>query len=88
MCGLLTSDGFWSQAQKDAGFGAVANILKAREKRNYNEAKDYTEYNFKMHWTRGDEKSHSLEVFLQNGQGTKGPFATPLGTCFSTQPCN
>jgi prepilin-type N-terminal cleavage/methylation domain-containing protein len=128
MCGLLTSDGFWSQALKDAGFGAVANILKAREKGNYKDAKDYTayqvkinnqtwwrtfptkplfisramngdpnamggpggqnRYNFKMRWTRGDEKSHSLEVFLQNGQGTKGPFTTRLGTCFSTQPCN
>lgn len=30
MCGLLTSTGFWSQAFRDAGFGAVADIVIAR----------------------------------------------------------
>ena len=30
MCGLLSSDGFWSQAFRDAGFGAIADIIIAR----------------------------------------------------------
>ena len=30
MCGLLSSEGFWSQAFRDAGFGAVADIIIAR----------------------------------------------------------
>ena len=30
MCGLLSSDGYWTQAFKDAGFGAIADIIKAR----------------------------------------------------------
>ena len=30
MCGLLSSDGFWSQAFRDAGFGAIADIIVAR----------------------------------------------------------
>ncbi|MBR4680547.1 MAG: prepilin-type N-terminal cleavage/methylation domain-containing protein [Fibrobacter sp.] len=32
MCGLLSTDGFWSQAFRDAGFGAVADIVYARAK--------------------------------------------------------
>lgn len=32
MCGLLSTDGFWRQAFKDAGFGAVADIVYARAK--------------------------------------------------------
>ena len=35
MCGLLTSDGFWSQALRDAGFDAVANILIDRQTGKY-----------------------------------------------------
>lgn len=30
MCGLLSSEGFWSQAFRDAGFGAIADIIIAR----------------------------------------------------------
>ena len=30
MCGLLSSEGFWSQAFRDAGFGAIADIVIAR----------------------------------------------------------
>ena len=30
MCGLLSSEGYWTQAFKDAGFGAIADIIKAR----------------------------------------------------------
>ena len=30
MCGLLFSGGFWSDALKDAGFGAVADIIQDR----------------------------------------------------------
>ncbi|WP_405338191.1 type II secretion system protein [Fibrobacter sp.] len=44
MCGLLFSGGFWSDALKDAGFGAVADIIKDRangDKINTN-SKTYT----------------------------------------------
>lgn len=34
MCGLLTTDGFWSQAFRDAGFGAIADIAIARADSN------------------------------------------------------
>lgn len=34
MCGLLSSEGFWSQAFRDAGFGAVADIVIARADNN------------------------------------------------------
>ena len=128
MCGLLTSEGFWNQALKDAGFGAVANILVARNKNNFKNAKDFVayqtkingstwwrtyptqplfisramngdpnaiagpggqnRYNFKIRWTNGSEKSHSLEVFIECAQGSGGTFKTRLGTCFSTQPCD
>ena len=30
MCGLLSSEGYWSQAFRDAGFGAIADIIIAR----------------------------------------------------------
>ena len=48
MCGLLTSEGFWNQALKDAGFGAVANILVARDKNNFKNAKDFVAYQTKI----------------------------------------
>ena len=32
MCGLLATDGFWSQAFRDAGFDAIADIVYARAK--------------------------------------------------------
>lgn len=129
MCGVLTGGGFWNDALKDAGFGAVANILIARDKNDYKNAKDFTayqtkingstwwrtfptqplfisramngdptaaktgvggqnRYKFKVRWTNGNEKSHSLEVFVQNAQGsdTGYPFTTRQGTCFSTEP--
>lgn len=38
MCGLLSSEGFWLQAFKDAGFGAVADIVYARAKGAKNES--------------------------------------------------
>ena len=127
MCGLLTGESFWNQALKDAGFGAVADILVAREKNKFNSSGSYTAYqvkinnqnwwrtfptrplffskamngdinakagpggqnrlNFKIRWTNGNPDSHSLEVFLENAQGSGGPYRTRLGTCFSTQPC-
>lgn len=34
MCGLLSSEGFWSQAFRDAGFGAIADIVIARADNN------------------------------------------------------
>ena len=34
MCGLLSSEGFWSQAFRDAGFGAIADIVIARADSN------------------------------------------------------
>jgi len=39
MCGLLYSAGFWSSALKDAGFGAVADIIADRDSH-----KDYSKY--------------------------------------------
>ena len=38
MCGILTGGGFWADALKDAGFGAVANILIDRQNNNYKSA--------------------------------------------------
>ena len=32
MCGLLSTDGFWSQAFRDAGFGSIVDIIYARAK--------------------------------------------------------
>lgn len=128
MCGVLTSEGFWNDALRDAGFGAVANILIDRQSGKYKQDKGYTaykvkinnqdwwrtfptqplfisralngdptaaktgvggqnRYNFKIRWLNGNEKTHSLEVFVQSAQGTdKGkPFTTRQGTCFSTE---
>lgn len=44
-------------------------------------------YKFKIRWTKGNAKSHSLEVFIQNAQGTDNgyPFTTRQGICFSTE---
>ena len=128
MCGLLSSEGFWSQAFRDAGFGAVADIVIARADNNNFKAHpgDYVteqvkvgnqtwtrsypkkplfnskalngdplaasgnngqkRLSFKIRWTRGDDKSHSLEVFVAYDGGSS-PFVSRLGTCFSTQPC-
>ena len=130
MCGLLTSDGFWRDALTDAGFGAVADILYARQHNGNNikststftayQAKINNEtwwrtfptkplfvsramngdsnaaktgvggqnrYNFKIRWLNKNEKTHSLEVFVQSAQGSdKGkPFTTRQGVCFSTE---
>ena len=128
MCGLLTSEGFWNDALREAGFDAVANILIDRQTGKYRNDKGYTayqvkinnqtwwrtfptkslfvskamngdpdaamtgvggqnRYNFKIRWTGANEKSHSLEVFIQSAQGTGAgkPFTTRLGTCFSTE---
>ena len=130
MCGILTGGGFWAQALKDAGFGAIANILIDRQNNNYQNQKNkgYTaykvkinnqdwwrtfptkplfiskamngdpnaaisgvggqnRYKFKIKWTKENEKSHSLEVFIQSAQGSNEgkPFTTRLGTCFSTE---
>lgn len=43
MCGLLSTDGFWSQAFRDAGFGAVADIVYARAKGAKND-RDFKNY--------------------------------------------
>lgn len=130
MCGILTGGGFWADALKDAGFGAVANILIDRQNNNYKSQKNkgYTayqvqindqtwwrtfptqplfvskalngdphaattgvggqnRYKFKIRWTGGNEKNHSLEVFIQSAQGLDvgKPLTTRLGTCFSTE---
>ena len=130
MCGVLTGGGFWADALKDAGFGAVANILIDRQNNNYQSQKNrgYTayqvqingstwwrtyptqplfvsralngdptaaktgvggqnRYKFKIRWNGGNEKTHSLEVFIQSAQGTDigKPFTTRQGICFSTE---
>ena len=125
MCGLLSSEGFWSQALRDAGFGAVADIVIARAdgdkfsahpgdyvletasngwKRTYPKTPIFkskvlngdplaakgnngqNRYSMKVRWTNGDEKSHSLEVFLAFN-GTTKVLTSRYGTCFSTQGC-
>ena len=45
MCGVLTSEGFWSDALRDAGFGAVANILIDRQTGKYTNNKGYIKWN-------------------------------------------
>ena len=130
MCGVLTGGGFWADALKDAGFGAVADILYARDHQgnNIKSTKTFTaykvkinnqdwwrtfptqplfvsralngdptaaktgvggqnRYKFKIRWTGGNEKTHSLEVFVQNAQGSDNgyPFTTRQGVCFSTE---
>ena len=130
MCGLLYSEGFWAEAFKSAGFGAVADIVKARANGDnftaypgdYYVEKDKTtgwnrtypktpifnskvlnsdksvcgnvnldcgqsRYSMKARWTGGNEKSHSLEVFLAR-DGSNKPLKSRFGTCFSTQPCD
>lgn len=131
MCGALTGGGFWADAFRDAGFGAIADILYARDhtvggkiqsgatydaypvnidgsdwwrthprqplfiSRALNGDPDAAKtgvggqnrYKFKIRWTGGKEKSHSLEVFLQSAQGLDNgyPFKTRQGICFSTE---
>ena len=129
MCGLLSSEGFWSQAFRDAGFGAVADIVIARADNNNFKGHpgDYVtqsvkvgndtwvrsypktplfkshalngdplaasgnngqkRLSFKIRWTNGNDKNHSLEVFVAYDGGSE-PLTSRLGTCFSTQPCN
>ena len=48
MCGLLTSNGFWSDALRDAGFDAIANILIDRQTGKYRDDKGYTAYQVKI----------------------------------------
>lgn len=134
MCGVLSGGGFWADAFKDAGFGAIADILYARDHtsggkiqsgatydayqvkiNNQNWWRTHpreplfisralngdpnapltaskiggqNRYKFKTRWANGNAKTHSLEVFIQNAQGTnnKKPFTTRQGVCFSTEP--
>jgi prepilin-type N-terminal cleavage/methylation domain-containing protein len=44
MCGALTGGGFWTDAFKDAGFGAVADILYARDHKNGNKIESGESY--------------------------------------------
>ena len=131
MCGILTGGGFWTDAFKDAGFGAIADILAARDNaksgkiesgesyaayqvkinnqnwwrthprqplfisRALNGASSsaiigaggQNRYKFRAKWTKGNAKSHSLEIFIQSMQGNdkNGPFTTRQGVCFSTE---
>lgn len=133
MCGILSGGGFWADAFKSAGFGAVADILYARDHTvggkiqsgatydaypvkingsdwwrthprqpifisralNGDPSAPLTaakiggqnRYKFKTRWTNKNEKSHSLEVFIQNAQGADNgkPYTTRQGTCFSTE---
>lgn len=131
MCGVLTGGGFWADALKDAGFGAIADILAARDNPKNGKIQSgesyaayqvkindqnwwrthprqplfisralngdphaamtgvggQNRYKFKTRWTKGNEKSHSLEVFIEAAQGTDvgHPFTTRLGVCFSTE---
>lgn len=130
MCGLLASESFWLDAFRSAGFGAVADIVKARangdnfdanpgdyyvEKdpttswnrtypktpifrsyaltndigvcSNVNNDCGQTRYSMKARWTGGNEKSHSLEIFLAKNNSST-PFKTKYGVCFATQGCN
>ena len=134
MCGILSGGGFWADAFKDAGFGAIADILYARDHTvggkiqsgatyaAYEVTVDkkkwwrthpreplfisralngdlsapitavkiggQNRYKFKIRWNNKNEKSHTLEVFIQIAQGADygKPFTTPQGVCFSTEP--
>ena len=48
MCGVLTSESFWSDALRDAGFGAIADILIDRQTGKYQKGKGYTAYKVKI----------------------------------------
>jgi prepilin-type N-terminal cleavage/methylation domain-containing protein len=73
MCGLLASDGFWSQAFKDAGFGAVVDIIYARAKgaQNVNQFSnypgDYVAETASNGWTRSYPKTPLFKSRVLNG---------------------
>lgn len=131
MCGALTGGGFWTDAFDEAGFGAIADILYARDHKVNNKivsgesyvayevtinnskwwrthprepifvsralndasstaitgAGGQNRYKFRAKWTKGDAKSHSLEILIQSMQGRDKdkPYTTRQGTCFSTE---
>lgn len=133
MCGILSGGGFWADAFKEAGFGAVADILYARDHQSGGKIQSgatydaypvkingsdwwrthprqpifisralngdpdapltaakiggQNRYKFKTRWNNKNPKTHSLEVFIQNAQGTNNgkPYTTRQGTCFSTE---
>jgi prepilin-type N-terminal cleavage/methylation domain-containing protein len=72
MCGLIASEGFWSQALRDAGFGAVADIVIARadgDKFNQHPG-DYVTENVKRGnetWTRSYPKTPLFNSRVLNG---------------------
>lgn len=48
MCGILSGGGFWADAFKDAGFGAVADILYARDHPQDGKIKSGSDYTAKQ----------------------------------------
>ena len=72
MCGLLSSDGFWSQAFKEAGFGAITDIIYARAKgaQNVDQFKgypgDYVAEKASNGWTRTYPKTPIFESKVLN----------------------
>ena len=69
MCGLLSSEGFWSQALRDAGFGAVADIVIARADNNQfsKHPGDYVTETASNGWVRSYPKTPIFKSKVLNG---------------------
>jgi prepilin-type N-terminal cleavage/methylation domain-containing protein len=81
MCGLLSSEGFWSQAFRDAGFGAIADIVIARaDNNNFNgHPGDYVVKKESNGWYRTFPKAPLFNSRVLNGDpnakaGNNGQF--------------
>lgn len=73
MCGHLSTDGFWTQAFRDAGFGAIADIVYARAQgaQNVDQFKqypgNYTAQKVSNGWTRTYPKTPLFNSKVLNG---------------------
>ena len=79
MCGILSGGGFWADAFKDAGFGAIADILYARDHKKDNKIPSgatYAAYPVKINgsdWWR----THPIQpIFIS--RALNGDASTPL----------
>lgn len=74
MCGLLITGGFWSSAFKDAGFGAIGDIINARA--HNNDFKNYAKPTFTAKqlsngwWRTAPTKPIFISKFMNNDRST------------------
>ncbi len=61
MCGLMYDGGIWSSAMRDAGFGAVADIVKDRANGNRFDRKSKTYSMSKLEFFKNDGKKESWD---------------------------